>query len=66
MSMADQPEVDIETAMIDGALIDEAMDEAAANAIEAHRRVGLPLAVWRNGKVEWIDAEEADRERRNS
>ncbi len=29
----------------------KAMSEAAANTVEEHRRRGIPLAVWRNGRV---------------
>ena len=32
--------------------------EAVALAIEEHRRLGNPIAVWRDGKVVWIPPEE--------
>jgi len=30
---------------------EEALKEAVADAIVAHRRAGVPIVVWRNGKV---------------
>ena len=34
------------------------MREAAAEALEDHRRTGDPIAVWRNERVEWIAPED--------
>jgi hypothetical protein len=39
-------------------LVDALVDEAIALAIEEHRRLGNPIAVWRDGKVVWIPPEE--------
>jgi len=30
---------------------EEALKEAVSDAIAAHRRAGVPIVVWRNGKV---------------
>jgi hypothetical protein len=35
-----------------------ALNEAAQDAVELHRRAGLPLAVWRDGKVALVSADE--------
>jgi hypothetical protein len=35
-----------------------AADRAAARAIEDHRRAGVPLVYWRDGKVVLVPAEE--------
>ena len=40
--------------------ITRALNAAAQDAVETHRRAGLPLAVWRNGQVELIPPELAD------
>ena len=53
----DRPE-SITALFLDGARIDAAMDAAAAAAVEAHRREGLPLAVWADGRVAWVDPSE--------
>jgi len=37
----------------------QALTEAVAKAVEEHRRRGIPLAVWRNGRAISIPAEEA-------
>jgi hypothetical protein len=34
------------------------MRQAVREALAQHRREGNPVAVWRNGRVEWIPAEE--------
>jgi hypothetical protein len=39
-----------------------AMQEAVAGVIAEHKRLGLPLAVWRDGKVVHISPEEAEAE----
>ena len=31
-----------------------AMQEAVAKVVEEHRRSGLPIAVWRDGKAVWL------------
>jgi hypothetical protein len=36
-----------------------AMQEAVAEIVEEHRRHGRPLAIWRDGKVVWIEPEPA-------
>jgi hypothetical protein len=38
--------------------VDALVDEAIALAIEEHRRLGNPIAVWRDGRVVWIPPEE--------
>lgn len=38
--------------------IERALKRAAANAIEEHRRAGLPLVIWRDGKTVLVSAEE--------
>ena len=37
----------------------QALTEAVAKAVEDHRRRGIPLAVWRNGRAVSIPAAEA-------
>ena len=34
------------------------MRQAVRYALMEHRRAGNPIAVWRNGRVEWIPGEE--------
>lgn len=38
--------------------IDNAIAEAVARAIEEHRRLGHPIAVWRDGKVVIVPPED--------
>jgi len=43
----------------------QALTEAVAKAVEDHRRRGIPLAVWRNGRAVSIPASEAGALREN-
>ena len=38
--------------------IERALKRAAANAIEEHRRAGVPLVIWRDGKIVLVSAED--------
>jgi hypothetical protein len=38
--------------------VDALVGEAIALAIEEHRRLGNPIAVWRDGTVVWIQPED--------
>lgn len=44
----------IEEIFSDEKRITEALQRAVREAIEMHKRVGNPIAVWRNGKAIWI------------
>lgn len=39
---------------------EEAFKEAVAEALAEHRRHGIPIAVWRNGKVVRVPAEQIE------
>jgi len=39
---------------------EEALRKAVAEAIAEHRRNGIPIAIWRNGKVVRIPAEQIE------
>ena len=60
--MAVEPSVDIDQAFALRTPIDEALNEAVREAVRSHKRMGLPLAVWRNGKTVWLSAEEVENE----
>ena len=44
--------------MLDGTLIDEAMKKAAREALALYKRAGVPVPVWRDGKIVWIRPED--------
>jgi hypothetical protein len=52
---------DIQKIFAEGSLIDEAMRKAAREALRIHKRAGHPLAIWRDGRVQWISPEEFER-----
>ncbi|APW59249.1 hypothetical protein [Paludisphaera borealis] len=55
--MSDKPKVDIARIFAEVTPIEEALEEAARAAAIQHKRAGLPLVVWKNGKVAYIPAE---------
>ena len=44
--------------MSEGTLIDEAMAKAAREAWALHKRAGVPVPIWRAGKIVWIKPED--------
>ena len=58
--MMNQEPKDIDKIFRDGTLIDEAMNLAVRDAVQLHKEKGLPMVVWRDGKILWISPEEAE------
>ena len=54
---------DIAKIFADGKLIDKALRNAAREALRQHKRAGLPVVVWRRGKIVWVGPEGIDVER---
>jgi hypothetical protein len=52
---------DIQKIFEDGVLIDKAMINAAWEALRTHKRAGHPLAIWKDGRVQWVSPEEFER-----
>ena len=52
--MATEPILDIDQAFSQGTPIDEALNDAVRDAVRQHKRMDLPLAVWRDGKTVWL------------
>jgi hypothetical protein len=52
---------DIQKIFREGTPIDEALNAAARDAVQLHKEKGMPLVVWRDGKIAWITPEEAER-----
>lgn len=42
---------DIAWLMADGRMVDAALRKAVREALWRHERLGVPIAIWRNGKV---------------
>jgi hypothetical protein len=57
--VAIEREKDISRLFREGKPIDDAMNAAVRQVVLLHEQLGLPLAVWRDGKVVWISPEEA-------
>ena len=64
--MGVEPHRDIHQAFVEGKPIDDALNEAVREAVLLHKRMGLPLAVWRDGKTVWITAEELEQEQKDN
>ena len=60
--MATSEPKDIAQIFREGTPIDEALNAAARDAVQLHKEKGLPLVVWRDGKIVWISPEEAERD----
>jgi len=58
--MANERSQSISELFEEGTPIDAAIRAAAREAVLQHKQKGLPLAVWRDGKVAWISPEEID------
>lgn len=58
--MSESPEPDIAPAdrVNDIPRILRALRRAVREALQDHKRAGNPVAIWRNGRVEWIPPEE--------
>ena len=57
--MATKPTEDISAILADPTVVEQAVREAVREAVRRHGQLGLPLAVWKDGKVAWIAADEA-------
>jgi hypothetical protein len=59
--MANDAQIDIiADAFARGTPIDEAVNEAARDAVRLHRKSGLPMASWEDGKVVWVSPFDVD------
>ena len=61
LTVATNEPVDIAAIFREGTLIDRAMNLAVRDAIQLHKEKGVPLVVWREGKIMFIAPEEAER-----
>jgi hypothetical protein len=52
-----QPAKDIGSIMRDGREVDRAIDRAFRRVVERHRQLGIPLVMWREGRVVRVPAE---------
>ncbi len=48
------------------ASISRALNEAARDAVDLHRQTGMPLAVWKDGKVALVPADEVVTKRKRA
>ena len=54
----DRSDLDIAAMMEDPRWVEDALAAAAAKAIRLHRMLGVPLAIWRDGRVVLVMADE--------
>jgi hypothetical protein len=55
--MSQPPKIDIDRVFAEITPIEEAIEEAGRTAAIEHKRAGLPLVVWRRGRVAYIPPE---------
>ncbi len=53
---------DLVTILREGVLVERALQRAARQTIEDHKKEGRPLVMWRGGQVVWMPAEELQAE----
>jgi hypothetical protein len=58
--MSDEQPRDLDAIFRDGSQIDAAIRKAARLALLAHKREGLPVPVWQDGKTVWIQPDEIE------
>ena len=56
--MGAEPESIVAAKFREGWPIDRALVKAVREAVLTHKRLGHPIAAWRDGKVVWIPPEE--------
>jgi hypothetical protein len=49
---------DIDAIFADGRAIDLAIEEGRRRAALKHKLLGLPMALWIDGRVQWVDPTE--------
>ncbi|RMH24729.1 MAG: hypothetical protein D6692_12390 [Planctomycetota bacterium] len=62
MAQKTDPSRDVTAILREHVLVENALAKAARQAIAEHKAEGLPLAMWRDGKVVWMSAEEVEAE----
>lgn len=56
--MATEGQKDILRLFREGKPIDDAMNAAVREVVLRHKQLGMPLVVWRDGKIVWIRPED--------
>ena len=59
--MAAKTDKDVSAIMKDGTLVDAALTAGVREALERHRRAGLSVVEWRDGKSVWLTPAEIER-----
>ena len=54
------PTRDLEAILADKGKIEAALRAGVRKALVLHKQAGNPVAVWRDGKVEWMDVEQLE------
>jgi hypothetical protein len=49
---------DMRSVLVDKHAVHEALREARREAMRLHRMMNLPMAVWRNGEVVWLEPDQ--------
>ena len=55
--MIDRSTKDIATIVRNGTAIDRAIETAGYRVVRRHRQLGVPLVIWRDGRVDEISAD---------
>ncbi|MHC1730022.1 MAG: hypothetical protein AB9866_29165 [Syntrophobacteraceae bacterium] len=58
--MLDTPKKDIRKLLDDREGMDRALAKAVRQAVLQHKKLGNPVATWRDGKVVWLNPDEIE------
>ncbi len=63
--MASETPRDISEILSDPNIVVQALNEAIQDAVQRHKQMGLPMAIWRDGAVVWVAPEELERPKKD-
>lgn len=55
-----EPKLDLKKILLETDLADRAMARGVREALLLHKRLGAPIAVWKDERVQWIPAAEIE------
>ena len=58
MTAKPTPDADLQRLLADAEAVEAAIQAAECDTLREHKLLGLPIVVWREGRVQWIPPEE--------
>jgi hypothetical protein len=64
--MTNESPRDISEILSDPNVVIEAINEATQEAVRRHKQMGVPMAIWKDGRVTWVAPEELEQSNRKN